>query len=120
MDPASSNTVAKQHACLTVSTFDPTEVPKELATSFAPRPNASTKAIMKPTMTIHSTSSEYGSIMMESLTNLQAMACTLGADTVDSFNDVSYVPFLTKITELYLPLKITQYLTKQTSYIYNS
>jgi hypothetical protein len=106
MDPAISHTVAKQHACLTVSTFDPTEVPKELATSFAPRPNASTKAIMKPMMTTHSTSSEYGSIMMESLQNLQAVGYTL-----ERFNDVSSVP----LTQLYLPLKITQYLTKQIS-----
>ena len=44
--PAISATVAMLHACLTVSTFDPTEVPKELATSLAPRPKANIKATM--------------------------------------------------------------------------
>jgi hypothetical protein len=63
-DPAISNTVPKQHACLTVSTFDPTEVANELGTLFAPIPKAMMNDMVKPTMTIHSTSAEYGSIMM--------------------------------------------------------
>lgn len=44
--PAISTTDAMPQACLTVSTFDPTEVPKELATSLAPRPKANTNATM--------------------------------------------------------------------------
>lgn len=49
--------VPRIQACLKVSTLDPTEVPKELATSFAPMAKLRTKAMMKPTMTIHNTSS---------------------------------------------------------------
>jgi len=45
-DPAISATVAIIQACLTVRTFDPTEVPKELATSLAPRPKANISATM--------------------------------------------------------------------------
>lgn len=59
--PAISNTVAKKQACLTVSTFDPTEVPKELATSLAPMPKANTNATVKPTMTSQRSSGEKGS-----------------------------------------------------------
>jgi len=44
--PAISTTDAMLQACLIVSTFDPTEVPKELATSLAPRPKANTNATM--------------------------------------------------------------------------
>jgi len=44
--PAISTTDAMLQACLTVSTFDPTEVPNELATSLAPRPKANTNATM--------------------------------------------------------------------------
>ena len=44
--PAISTTDAMLQACLTLSTFDPTEVPKELATSLAPRPKANIKATM--------------------------------------------------------------------------
>jgi len=44
--PAISATVAMLHACLTVSTFDPTDVPKELDTSLAPRPKAKINATM--------------------------------------------------------------------------
>ena len=51
------------HAHLSVSTFEPTDVPNELATSFAPMPNASTNATMKPTITIHSWSEAISTIV---------------------------------------------------------
>ena len=70
--PAISNTVAKMQACLTVSTFDPTEVPNELATSLAPIPNAKTNAVRKPRTTSHSTSGEEGS----SVNRLCGVDCT--------------------------------------------
>ena len=44
--PAISATVAMLQACLMVSTFDPTEVPKEFDTSLAPRPKANINATM--------------------------------------------------------------------------
>jgi len=44
--PAISATVAMIQACLTLSTFDPTDVPNELDTSLAPRPKANIKATM--------------------------------------------------------------------------
>ena len=59
-------------ACLTVSTFDPTEVPNELATSLAPIPNAKTNAVRKPRTTSHSTSGEQGS----SVKRLCGVVCT--------------------------------------------
>ena len=71
--PAISNTVAKMQACLTVSTFDPTEVPNELATSLAPIPNAKTNAVRKPRTTSHSTSDEKGS----SVNRLCGVVCTV-------------------------------------------
>lgn len=43
-----------------VNTFDPTEVPNEFATSFAPTPKARKKAMMKPAIKIHKTSSGIG------------------------------------------------------------
>lgn len=70
--PAISNTVAKMQACLTVRTFDPTEVPNELATSLAPIPNAKTNAVTKPRTTSHSTSGEKGS----SVNRLCGVDCT--------------------------------------------
>lgn len=42
------------YACRSVRTLLPTLVPNELAVSLAPMAKASTKAIVKPTMTIHS------------------------------------------------------------------
>jgi len=58
--PATSNMVAKMQAWRMVSTLDPTEVPKLLATSFAPTPNAKMNERMNPTITIHSKSGLYG------------------------------------------------------------
>lgn len=78
---------ARMTACLNVSTPDPTLVPKELATcynnvtildairtykfieitSLAPIANARKKARIKPTMTIHSSSGEYGSMVVDEL-----------------------------------------------------
>lgn len=50
--PAISKTVARAQAWKMVRTPAPTLVPKLLATSFAPMPNASTKATMNPTTMI--------------------------------------------------------------------
>lgn len=63
MAPVTSQNVASQHAARIVKTPDPTLVPNELATSFAPIPNAKMNAITKPTITIHKTSLEYASII---------------------------------------------------------
>jgi hypothetical protein len=60
--PATSQNVARKQACLIVSTPEPTLVPNELATSFAPIPNARMKAMIKPMMTSHNTVSENGSM----------------------------------------------------------
>ena len=73
-DPAISNTVARQHACLIVSTFDPTLVPNELATSLAPIPNAKTKAITNPKMIIHKMLGEYGSNIVGTMGETLTMA----------------------------------------------
>ena len=70
--PRISTTDAMLQACLIDSTFDPTEVPKELATSLAPRPKANINATMQPTTTIHTTSGEYGSSMFEVSTLLHS------------------------------------------------
>ncbi len=51
--PAISKMVAKMHACRMVSTLEPTEVPKLLATSLAPTPKARMKDTMNPRITIH-------------------------------------------------------------------
>lgn len=59
--PSISNIVAKMHACLKVRTPDPTEVPKEFATSFAPTPKAKKNATIKLSITIHTTSFEKAS-----------------------------------------------------------
>lgn len=52
--PRISATVAIVQACLSVSTFAPTLVPKTLATSLAPTPKERIKAKMKPSMIIQS------------------------------------------------------------------
>jgi hypothetical protein len=51
MEPSISNIVANMHACLRVKTLEPTLVPNELATSFAPIPKANINAIMNPQIT---------------------------------------------------------------------
>jgi len=51
IQPSISNIVARIQACFKVKTLDPTLVPKELATSLAPIPNAKTNAITKPHIT---------------------------------------------------------------------
>lgn len=61
IEPATSKKVAKQQAWKMVSTLEPTLVPKELATSLAPIPNARTKAITNPNTMSHSKAGEYGS-----------------------------------------------------------
>lgn len=63
-DPAISKKVAKQQAWNTVSTFDPTLVPNELATSLAPIPKAKTNAIKKPKTISHIKLVEYGSSIL--------------------------------------------------------
>ena len=51
-EPASSQMLAKMHAVRKERALEPTLVPNEFATSFAPIPKARTKAIKKPTTTI--------------------------------------------------------------------
>lgn len=53
MDPAISAKVAMTQAWRSVTTLAPTLVPNTLATSFAPTPNANTKAKKNPTIMIH-------------------------------------------------------------------
>ncbi len=55
--PAVSNIDARIQACLRVRTFDPTDVPKVLATSLAPMPKVRMNATINPTTTIHIQSS---------------------------------------------------------------
>lgn len=59
--PATSQNVANQQACRMVNTPEPTLVPKELATSFAPIPKARMNAMTKP-MTTSQKASVRGSI----------------------------------------------------------
>lgn len=61
--PEISQKVASQQAWRRVSTFEPTLVPNELATSLAPMPNAKMKAITKPTTTSHNNVTLNGSIV---------------------------------------------------------
>lgn len=61
MAPDISQKVANQQAVRIESTPDPTLVPNEFATSFAPIPNAKMNAIIKPKITIHKISGEYSS-----------------------------------------------------------
>lgn len=61
--PRSSNILPRIQACLRVRTFAPTDVPKELATSFAPMAKDRIKAMMKPTITIHRYSSGIDAIL---------------------------------------------------------
>jgi len=63
--PATSNILAIIHACFNVSTFDPTDVPNEFATSLAPMPKAKTNAKIKPTTTTHTYSESWGSNIMK-------------------------------------------------------
>lgn len=66
MAPDISQTVAIQQAVRIESTPEPTLVPNEFATSFAPMPNAKMNAITKPKITIHRSSSEYASNILNS------------------------------------------------------
>lgn len=67
--PAISNIVASIQACVSVSTLEPTLVPNEFATSFAPIPKAKTNATTNPLTTSHIKSSANGSIV--SIPNIQ-------------------------------------------------
>lgn len=51
-EPTVSKMLARMQACRRVTTPEPTAVPKELATSFAPTEKARTKAMMKPRTSI--------------------------------------------------------------------
>ena len=62
---------ARMQACFMVNTLAPMDVPKELATSLAPMPNAKMKAMMNPTMIIHNWSSG---------TNMTAKFCDNNGD----------------------------------------
>lgn len=61
--PKTSKIVARMQAARSVRTPEPTEVPKELATSLAPTPKARMKDTMKPATTKGYSSSENGSMM---------------------------------------------------------
>lgn len=65
MAPDISQMVAIKQADRIERTPEPTLVPNEFATSFAPMPNAKINAITKPTITIHRTSDEHGSNIFE-------------------------------------------------------
>jgi hypothetical protein len=52
--------VAKMQACVTVSTRDPTEVPKEFDTSFAPTLKANRNAIINARQSIQNNSGDKG------------------------------------------------------------
>jgi len=79
--PAIPNTVPKQHACFTVSTFAPTDVAKEFGTLLAPMPKAKMNPTTKLATTIHSTLGEYGSIMLEILDSSGSWMCRWGRHT---------------------------------------
>lgn len=63
MAPEISQMVAIKQAARIERTPEPTLVPNEFATSFAPMPNAKINAIKKPTITIQSIFGEYASNM---------------------------------------------------------
>lgn len=65
MAPDISQTVANQQAVRIERTPEPTLVPNEFATSFAPMPNAKMNAITKPKIIIHKTFGEYASNILE-------------------------------------------------------
>lgn len=65
--PEISQKVAKKQADRMVSTPDPTLVPNELATSFAPIPNAKMNAITKPMIIIHNDSLAYCSSILKNV-----------------------------------------------------
>ena len=70
MAPAVSKIDAKIKACFIVKTFEPTAVPNEFATSFAPTAKASIKANAKATNKIHfvdSSQSFRNSVELEAL-----------------------------------------------------
>ena len=56
---------ARIQACRNVSTLAPTDVPKELATSLAPMPNAKMKEMMKPSTIIHIWSDSMATMVSE-------------------------------------------------------
>ena len=76
--PRISATVAMIQACFSVKTLAPTLVPKTLATSFAPTPNARVKARIKPTIIIHSVedchSSKLGAASVDMLGKIVVMS----------------------------------------------
>lgn len=51
-------------ACRNVRAFEPTDVPNEFATSFAPTPKAKKNPTMKPSMRIQRTSGDCASIIV--------------------------------------------------------
>ena len=62
MAPATSNMVARMQAVRSVSALEPTLVPKLLATSLAPTPNANRNETRNATTTIQTSSGAHGSI----------------------------------------------------------
>ena len=120
--PALSATVAMLQACLIVSTFDPTDVPKELDTSLAPRPQANIKDTRKPKTTIHTTSVEYGSSMLEVSTSLCSQLKRL-ADTLKflghAFTKNVTETIVINVTGLYLCFGTGHWKTKKMCKIRN-
>lgn len=95
--PDISQTVASQHAARIDNTPEPTLVPNELATSFAPMPNANTNAITKPIIKIHKTSGEYGSIAEEMRTFLVHDANQITKDNSKIESKLTTQPNTTKL-----------------------
>lgn len=76
--------VAIMHAWRRVKTLEPTEVPKELATSLAPTPKARKNAMTKPRTTTHMRSGELGSRVGLSVSMVTIFArIVLQSDSVD-------------------------------------
>lgn len=94
MAPATSQNVANQHAWRIVNTPEPTLVPNEFATSFAPIPNARMNAIIKPMITSHKTASEYGSIAMNFFMCYFLRVVAFLVFSKDTFKDVFFFNIL--------------------------
>lgn len=109
--PAISKMVAKMQACLNVRTLEPTDVPNELATSLAPKPNAKRNETMKATIRIHSTSGLSGvniiqgaEVLLE-LLNAKLVVTVNKKRTTNQFNDIFF--------SVSLSIKISQWITFQ-------
>ncbi|GBL98901.1 hypothetical protein AVEN_165724-1 [Araneus ventricosus] len=89
--PSISNIVARMHACFKVNTPEPTDVPNELATSFAPTPKAKKNAIIKLNTTIHMTSFENASNITPAKVTTQKTEMLLSSGCCDASSGASSV-----------------------------